>query len=71
LDCTETSVKSASEKCRELSLIRTRLDSLWKTFSSLTQADIDELKERLKKQEQDEWRQPGAKPEDDDTKTLN
>jgi hypothetical protein len=41
--------------------------ALWKTFSTLTQAEIDEVKERLRAEMQDQ-RQPDVV---DDARTLN
>jgi hypothetical protein len=38
-------------------------DSLWKTFSALTQAQIDEVKERLKEQEPGQQPEPKVEPE--------
>jgi len=46
-------------------------DSLWKTFSTFSQADIDGIKKRLNEQTQEQWQQSAAKPEDDGAKTLN
>jgi len=46
-------------------------DSLWKTFGTFSQADIDAIKERLKEQPQGQWQQSAAKPEDGETRTLN
>jgi hypothetical protein len=46
-------------------------DSLWKTFSALSQADIDEMKERLKEQEQAQTTEPQQSDRAAEPKQVN